>query len=314
MSVILQPEHGPPSTRLEYWDHVLRESICPLEFRVADGLSVPDRLRFRAFGPIQVAEVLASGPSQADRTLKHVRASDPDLCKIDVFLTGETFVEQDGRQARLCGGDFTLVDCARPARWATSATHGLAMFFPRALLPLSADELANLSAVRIPGNHGVGALVSTLLRELVDKVDDSFATGNPRLVAAVLDLLSVALATRLDRAEAVPAASQQHALLVQVCAYIEDALPDPTLSPSSIAAAHHISLRYLYKLFELRHSSVADWIRTRRLEHCRHDLLDSTLRTLSVSAIGARWGLPNPAHFSRAFRAAYGSLQSNSAN
>jgi hypothetical protein len=103
MSVILQPEHGPPSTRLEYWDHVLRESICPLEFRVADGLSVPDRLRFRAFGPIQVAEVLASGPSQADRTLKHVRASDPDLCKIDVFLTGETFVEQDGRQARLCG-------------------------------------------------------------------------------------------------------------------------------------------------------------------------------------------------------------------
>jgi AraC-like DNA-binding protein len=73
-----------------------------------------------------------------------------------------------------------------------------------------------------------------------------------------------------------------------------------------IAAAHHVSVRYLHKLFETEQSGVAAWIRQRRLERCRRDLLDPALRTQPVSAIAARWGLTEPAHFSRLFRAAYG--------
>jgi hypothetical protein len=42
------------------------------------------------------------------------------------------------------------------------------------------------------------------------------------------------------------------------------------------------------------------------LERCRRDLLDPSLGDVPVSAIAARWGLTNAAHFSRAFRAAYG--------
>jgi AraC-like DNA-binding protein len=38
----------------------------------------------------------------------------------------------------------------------------------------------------------------------------------------------------------------------------------------------------------------------------RRDLLDPALAARPVSAIAARWGLVDPAHFSRAFRAAYG--------
>jgi AraC-like DNA-binding protein len=49
---------------------------------------------------------------------------------------------------------------------------------------------------------------------------------------------------------------------------------------------------------------VSAWIRRRRLEACRHDLVQTSR---AVSAIGARWGLPDAAHFSRLFRAAYGS-------
>ena len=51
---------------------------------------------------------------------------------------------------------------------------------------------------------------------------------------------------------------------------------------------------------------MADWIRHHRLERCRRDLLDPTLAHLPVSGVGARWGLVNPATFSRIFRAAYG--------
>lgn len=72
------------------------------------------------------------------------------------------------------------------------------------------------------------------------------------------------------------------------------------------AAVQHVSLRYLQKLFEEEQATVAGWIRQRRLERCRRDLLDPALGERPVSAIANRRGLPSPAHFSRAFRAAYG--------
>lgn len=64
-------------------------------------------------------------------------------------------------------------------------------------------------------------------------------------------------------------------------------------------------MRQLHKLFETHESTVADWIRRRRLERCARDLLDPALAAEPVGAIGARWGLVNPAHFSRLFRATY---------
>jgi AraC-like DNA-binding protein len=116
----------------------------------------------------------------------------------------------------------------------------------------------------------------------------------------------VALAGRLDRPEEVPAAISQRALLLRVHAFIEGGLADHRLTPAAVARAHHVSLRSLYKLFEPERTSVAGLIRERRLERCRRDLLDPALAARPVSAIAACWGLTNPAHFSRAFRAAYG--------
>ncbi|MEV6993119.1 helix-turn-helix domain-containing protein [Streptomyces sp. NPDC093228] len=71
------------------------------------------------------------------------------------------------------------------------------------------------------------------------------------------------------------------------------------MSPGAIAAAHNISLRSLHRLFQEQNLTVAGWIRARRLERCRRD--DRPAR-----AIAARWGFADPAHFNRAFRAAYG--------
>ena len=47
-------------------------------------------------------------------------------------------------------------------------------------------------------------------------------------------------------------------------AFIQQHLDDPGLSPAEIAAAHHISLRLLHKLFQEQGETVAGWIRARR--------------------------------------------------
>ena len=94
--------------------------------------------------------------------------------------------------------------------------------------------------------------------------------------------------------------------MLQITSFIEEHLGEADLAPAQIAAAHHISLRQLHKLFEGSGTTVGGWIRQRRLERCGRDLRDPDLADRPVAAIGARWGYPDPAHFSRLFKSAYG--------
>jgi AraC-like DNA-binding protein len=80
----------------------------------------------------------------------------------------------------------------------------------------------------------------------------------------------------------------------------------PGCSWPSSGAAHHISVRYLQKLFEGEGETVTGWIRARRMEHCRKDLAAAEFAEVPVCSIAARWGLVDAAHFSRLFKAAYG--------
>jgi AraC-like DNA-binding protein len=175
----------------------------------------------------------------------------------------------------------------------------------RGVIEQDGRQAALRTGVRIAGDEATGALASSFARQLVGQLDGGGA-HRARLGTAVLDLLAVALATRLDGPEELPPDSRQRALLLQIRAFIEQNLGDPDLTPRTVAAAHYVSIRYLHKLFETQESTVAEWIRRRRLERCRRDLLDPALHALPVNAIAARWGLLNAAHFSRAFRAAYG--------
>jgi AraC-like DNA-binding protein len=307
MSVVLRAEDVPVAARAEYFHEAVGAAVGPLDVRTGDGDELPDQMRATDLGAVRIGELSASKPGGADRQRRHIQAMDADLCKVDVVARGEVVLEQDGRQARLRAGDFTFVDLSRPAHWTNAwSTQIVAIAFPRKLLPLPTDDVAGLTAVGFTADDGPDALFSTTARQLARQLDHLDPAGGARVGTAALDLLTVALAGRLDRHGELPDNVPQRALILRVHAFIEDQLADPELTPATVARAHHLSLRSLYKLFEGERISVASLIRQRRLERCRRDLLDPSLGNVPVSTIAARWGLPSAAHFSRAFRATYG--------
>ena len=87
---------------------------------------------------------------------------------------------------------------------------------------------------------------------------------------------------------------------------MEQNLGSPCLNSHTIAAAHHISTRYLHKLFHAQGTTVSGWIRDRWLAACKRELLDPRYRHRSIGAIGARWNLAPASYFSRVFKEAYG--------
>ena len=98
--------------------------------------------------------------------------------------------------------------------------------------------------------------------------------------------------------------------LARVHGFIDQNLGDPRLSPKTVAAAHHVSLRHLQQLFADAGTAPATWIRRRRLERCRYALTDPRERHRPIHVIAARWGFADHAHFSRLFRATYGASPS----
>ncbi|MFI9122328.1 helix-turn-helix domain-containing protein [Streptomyces bikiniensis] len=114
--------------------------------------------------------------------------------------------------------------------------------------------------------------------------------------------MAAILAHHLERDGDLPPESRQQVLFLRISAYVQEHLGDPDLGPAHIAAAHHISVRHLHRVFRQYDTTVAEFVRARRLDKCRRDLADPFLREIPIHAVAARWGFVQPAAFSRLFR------------
>jgi AraC-like DNA-binding protein len=291
-----------PEERAQAWEHALAELWLPHTGRV-DGELDASLMAGRA-GPVQAVEIAAPA-GVCERSALMIRPEDRDLYEIDVVADGQVTVEQDGRVAHLQPGDLAFVDPARPVQFLHTATRHVGVLFPRSMLPLGHADVGSLTAMRVRGDRGTGAVVSAMARQLPHSLKDFNRGAAARLGAAVVDLLGIALSTELAE-ESAATQPANGSLVADIHAYIDDNLSRRDLTPSVVAGAHHVSLRYLHKLFHDQGTTVAGWIRQRRLERCRRDLLDPAQRNRTVSAIAARWGLTDAAHFTRVFKAAYG--------
>lgn len=247
-------------------------------------------------------------PRGSLRTGHLIRPADTGDYLMGVVLRGKMTVRHAGRDATWQPYELMLCDSARPSRTVTAAGTGeveaLAVRFPRAVLPLPRGRVDRLLGTRLPGHEGIGALVvQTLVQMSVEahcyKPDDTV-----RLGALVLDLVTALLAHHLDAGPAT-AESRPRTLFLQIQEFIRQHLGDHHLDLGDIAGAHHISLRYLHRLFARNGLTVAAWIRQQRLERCRRDLADPLLHKRPIHAIAARWGFSRPADFTRAFRSTY---------
>ncbi|MGC4748648.1 helix-turn-helix domain-containing protein [Micromonospora sp. DT201] len=302
----------PPSERFGMWLDLVARTSAPMRVRSAHDDDFVARADFVDLGPIQL--ISYDYPSlEATRTPKLIRQSDPELYMLALTIRGVGTSSQDGRQSEIRAGEFTFYDASRPHDVGHHATEpeqdqatSIITMIPHAALPLPPERMAALYGGRMSGSEGIGALLAQFLLQVTRHPEQYHAADASRLGAVGLDLATTLLGRHLVAEDAVPTEVRRRALLAQVQSYVHRHLGDTTLSPQVIADAHHISVRSLHRLFEAEDITVASYIRDLRLTRCRRDLSDPALRNQPVQMIAARWGFSDKAHFSRAFRAAYG--------
>ncbi|URM89135.1 helix-turn-helix domain-containing protein [Streptomyces sp. MRC013] len=309
--------HGaevPEDERLDRWREHLAGTYVPVEVASSHPPGFTAHQRVLAFGAVRVWTT-EHPPMTLRRTPALIRRSDPGLLHVSLPLRGRMSVAGPGGGAVADPYDLCVQDTSRPYVMRAEADGGEGRVLGTGLLVerrLVAPPGRDRPATRlVPGREGVGALLATLLRQLVEDAGSYRDADGARLGAVLLDLVSALLAPARGGEAAAPGEARRRALVRRVRAYVQQRLHDPELTPRAVAAAHHVSVGYLHRIFREEGETVAAWIRAQRLERARRDLADPALAATPVHVIGARWGFPRASDFTRAFRGAYGAPPSD---
>ncbi|MBM9503308.1 helix-turn-helix domain-containing protein [Actinacidiphila acididurans] len=291
------------------WHDMTSRSMMSMAFAMEDPTRFVGSLRGADLGSAHLT-TMRHTPLAASRTPVLIKRCDPEIFVLLFTPSGGMTFEHGGRAATLRAGDLMVFDSSVPFSAVTGGDAGVAetvnLQVPKALLPVAAADVRLLLGRRLPGQDGIGAVTAAMLTALDAQTARCTSADALHLGTVATHLFTAFLAHHLDAERSLAPRSRNMGLHLRVEAFIRAHLAEPDLSAESIAAAHHMSVRQLYRLLQYRDITVAAYIRRQRLEHCRRDLSDPALSRLPVHSVAARWGFPHHAHFSRAFRSAYG--------
>ncbi|WP_198969925.1 helix-turn-helix domain-containing protein [Xylophilus sp. ASV27] len=303
-STVFATDQAAGEARFEAW----RDSISVI-FDVAplarEGLdSFQASVNASHLGNLLIGD-LSFGEQQFSRTRARAARDGLDHYLVQWYRSGG-FVGQhgDGQDMQVRPGDITVLELDRTLRTFARPSQVLSLIMPRALV----DEAF---AGPPSGLHGTVLRMETALCGLLS---DHLASLHRRLPAiAVADAPAVTQATaqmlaaclRPSRHTQAQAREALHGVtLERIQRHIGRNLGAP-LGPDTLCRTFGISRSRLYRLFE-QQGGVAHYVQQQRLLRAFHTLANPANQRLRVAEIAARTGFTSEAHFSRAFRAAFG--------
>jgi AraC-like DNA-binding protein len=290
----------PADVREDAWREVVSVTHLPWSIDLAPEDAPPLSgawIRRRRLGDLDLIDCVCA-PCSGRRTPTDLRRSPGEYVGVLIIHQGKEILSQAERDTMLHPGDALAWDSVEPAQFAVlEPLHKQTLLVPRPrfqqLFPR--PELATARTLQGPAAD----LFTSYLRFLTTMELDTLAAaaaGN-----AALELLGAALGSVI-----LPSPSaMRDAKRVKVKGYIDAHLGDPGLKPRRIAEANAVSLRSLYSLFEDEGDTVSAYVRRRRLARAHADLIQLGSQ-LSITDVSSRWGFADTAHFSRSYRAQYG--------
>ncbi len=285
------------------WREFAAEFFAPLRMSFPPGHDFRAEVHQVAVGDVHLHDMVTD-PHIVTRSPDLISGNEAAFCKLSLQLAGTSRLAQDDRECVLYPGDLALYVTQRPYELSyTEPQHGLVVHFPASYVQMPPDQMSMVTARPISRDQGLGKVAVPLFEQLAQNMDLLHGAHAMNLIRSALDMLVTVLS----------AESQEHGqdladsfLLHEAMSFIEHHLSDPDLGPSRIAAHLYVSVRQLHSRFASHRLTVASYIRNRRLQAIRQDLANPLLSNETVHTISARYGLLDPSHVSKAFKAEYG--------
>lgn len=298
MSQLFSTELVPISDRIDAWQWNAQQVCGDCRIQLPRS-SFHGSIEIREMGALKLTR-FASSPLSFWKWPVDSASTEKRPCIVITQLHGFRRYVQNGDEVLLREGDSTVIDSGRP--WSSSCgTECVRLYFrvPRWMMEARLQTCEIPIACRIPGSSASGAALARLSQLLYDEFAADQTEESP-----ALDLYFETLAACLGLDEGWKHRTPD--LLAKIIHFVDNHLSDSSLAPAEVAAAMGISLRHLHRVFSATGNTFGDYLRFRRLEHCRRDLGNPRLAHKSITDVAFSWGFSDAAHFSHCFRKQFG--------
>ena len=295
----------PAHRRTAFWNEAVCETFTQLEARPHDPLRFSASLQRIDLGEVTLARAV-SRPSVLRHTEARIRRAEESVFLLHLQANGDSINVQDGREAVLRTGDFTICDSARPyALRFDSLNDMLVLRIPTPWLESRVARPMNLTAVRVRGDRAVGLVVSQMVRSwwaaCLSGLDPDVSC---HVATNVLDLLATALT--MAQPDRVNTTTASNAKRLRIQHYIDNHLADLSLGAQSIAPAVGVTPRYVHRLLEESGETLGERILRLRLERCAQRLRDPGSSGQSITQIAFDLAFVDASYFGRCFKRRFG--------
>lgn len=289
--------------RFDAWRHALNRSHLEWALEPAPEGPFGARIRQRTLDGVRVVECHCD-PCTGWRRRPQLSRSESAYFGFCFELRGQEVIRQGDNEAVLRVGDFVMWDseCEMEFR-VPQPLHKLTLLIPKPRLKVLLGDAEQYAGMVVSSSGKTDGIAGEALRRLARDFPAIKEAETSAVLDPVLSLLSATLMTR--RAPSKASRGHQDSFR-SFCRTIERNLCDSELTPAAVAAEHVVSLRYLHLVFAEQGTTFGKFLRRTRLARCHRELLQLHPGK-TITQIAFRWGFNDMAHFSRSFKAEFGS-------
>ena len=292
-----------PQARYEAWRHLVAAVFEPTPPSGAFGTDISASARSVHFGASVVIRA-ASDSQHFTRSPRLIAREGLDHYLVQVYRRGTC----DGSYGEVTNsvrpGDIKLIDLARPFRSLNTAFENTTLIIPRTALAPLLENPDGLHGLVLRGETMLAQVLAAHINALAE-APDSGSSDSPALISAATVRLVAACLGANPRRRDETAAPFAGAIGQSIRAFIERDITNPDLRPDDLQRHFRVSRSQLYRLFT-GDGGIAGYIQSRRLYHCYRALQDPLQARRWIGDIALSFGFSSEAHFSRAFRRAFG--------
>jgi AraC-like DNA-binding protein len=285
------------SRRVELWEAHNARALVGLDCRTLDGSPLEAREMNLHVGGLRFAQVAAT-KHMVERSTRQITRTATDSVAMYFTLAGESFFYHSEGVHLLAPGRVLICDADRPfVRGFASGLKEFVVMIPRGRVP----DLAAAHRLEAPVVWNFGTDGDPAAQDLARLVEQTLAHPD-RHPEPTTEVSALALLHELLTA---PAARGDRAHHRRALGIIDRRLTEATLSVRDVAEACGISVRHLSRVFaEHGDDGVARTILDHRLLRAHHLL--ASRPDVSIGHVAASCGFASHSHFTRAFRAHFG--------
>jgi AraC-like DNA-binding protein len=293
----------PLGDRTDAWESVLSSSYREWQ--------VPHRLPATFFAHVKQHDFAGAGivetvcdPCMGQRTRGQVRHDDELYVGVQLTTAGRERFKIGDSGVEVVSGDVVVWTTDQAVEFEVlERLHKVTLMIPWSVMRERLPERKQPpTGGKIESRTGVGSLLAVHLLALSNEIATLDESVQGSVSRSTLELLGIALSGQQVSATFDASA----ATLRRVQDFVLQHLHEEDLTPTRIAEANHISLRYLHMLFQRSDMTVSGWVLDRRLGACKQALTDPAYNRQRISEIAFRWGFNSTSHFCRAFKEKYG--------